>query len=195
MEKKCEMCGCSFSRPKEISQTQWDKNYQYCSQKCFGVSQRHTIKSWAKSFHSKYERTGPDECWEWQGARCGKGYGMTTRLGGGSIRAPRVAYDLHYLKEVPSNMQVCHHCDNPPCVNPKHLFLGTAKDNSDDKINKGRGRNLRGEAAGASKLNLDDVHCILLSSFPATKLAPIFKVSESAVRAIRQGLNWKHAQL
>lgn len=89
-------------------------------------------------------------CWEWQGTRVGSrrnlsGYGQV-RYGGTYFVAHRVSWVLH-RGPIPAGMLVCHRCDNPPCVRPDHLFLGTAADNAHDREAKGR---RRGGARGGS---------------------------------------------
>jgi hypothetical protein len=81
----------------------------------------------------------PDECWEWTGARNGHGYGRLNRGGhsGATIKAHRASYEIHHGVD-PGELDVCHRCDNPPCVNPAHLFLGDAKANAQDMARKGR---------------------------------------------------------
>lgn len=95
-------------------------------------------------FESKFRRGQPDECWEWDGCRNGKGYGQFC-----NTRAHRFSY-MVYVGKIPDGLFVCHHCDNPPCVNPAHLYAGTAKDNVRDCIARGRfAGNQRGETCHA----------------------------------------------
>lgn len=78
-----------------------------------------------------------DGCWLWKGVRDRKGYGQI-RFFGKITRAHRVSASLFQGRIIPSSLDVCHHCDNPPCVRPDHLFIGTRSDNMRDCQRKGR---------------------------------------------------------
>lgn len=84
----------------------------------------------------KYVDRSSNECWLYIGARHGQGYGLF-RDDGKLWRAHRFAYEM-WIGPIPNGMQVLHQCDNPPCCNPTHLFLGTNSDNVQDAIEKGR---------------------------------------------------------
>ena len=145
-------------------------------------------------FWPKVDMSG--DCWLWQARRDKDGYG-DIRLGGkhgGHVRAHRVSWELHNGC-IPDGLIVCHKCDNPPCVNPAHLFLGTHKDNSIDRTRKGRGRDSRGEKQGGAKLTANDVIDIRsLRAFGAEgrALARAFGVSEASIAFICQRKTWRH---
>ena len=116
-----------------------------------------------KRFWDKVNQSTPHDCWLWKGGQFGSGYGCfhygydpksQTTI---SITAHRMSWALHHNNLPPSNKQVCHSCDNPICVNPKHLWLGTAADNALDKMCKGRHKAFKGILNGSAKLNESEV--------------------------------------
>jgi hypothetical protein len=103
----------------------------------------------AERFWPKVRRAGPDECWDWQGARTGLAnaahrYGYLGRIPASSLGPLVPAIGAHVVSwilhngPIPTGIQVCHKCDRPICVNPNHLFLGTQADNNRDRYAKGR---------------------------------------------------------
>lgn len=113
-------------------------------------------------FWAKVDKNGPlmegmsTNCWIWTASKNPQGYGYFG-VGGSKVRAShRVRWIMRHGK-IPDGMLVCHECDNPNCVRLSHLFLGTNKDNSDDKIRKGRDSHLRGEGHRQAKLTDDQV--------------------------------------
>ena len=126
-------------------------------------------------FWEKVDRSGgPDACWEWQASKTKSGYGMFTPKHSHKTVASRFSWELAN-GPIPHGMHICHKCDNPSCVNPSHLFVGTPFDNQHDRIAKGRpnGAELRrgisqnaGETNPSSKLSWSQV-MILRDAFSA----------------------------
>ena len=137
---------------------------------------------------------GPEECWEWQGPRLEPlGYGILNHEKK-RLRANRVAYAL-LVGEIPPGMFVCHHCDNPPCVNPSHLFAGTPADNLRDMRRKGRGKwpGVPGNKHRA-KVSPADVRTIRTAvekgEASYAELAARYGISRTAVHAIVHRKYW-----
>jgi hypothetical protein len=105
--------------------------------------------------------------------------------------AHRVSYELEHGVE-PGDLCVCHSCDNPLCVRPDHLWLGTQADNLADRNNKGRQRALTGEDHLSAKLTWDDVENIRANEMNLTQheLAAAFGVSQSAIAKILRRVTW-----
>lgn len=138
-------------------------------------------------------KIGPT-CWEWQGIKQRRGYGRI-QIQRRMIIASRFAYFLYYLQD-PKDLFVCHTCDNPSCVNPLHLFLGTALDNNRDRDRKGRAGDLRGEKCGHNTLTESQVLEIrrLYKPFEMgyKKLGKMFNVTPTTIHKIVHRQRWKH---
>lgn len=133
-------------------------------------------------------------CWEFVGA-ISDGYG-TIRYNGRVHKSHRVSWEIEN-GPIPEGMCVLHHCDNPTCCNPKHLFLGTKKDNSDDMISKGRDYHnpewIRGEANGHAKLLKSDVleiKQLLNEGYTQQSIADAYGCSRENIKKIKLGHSW-----
>ena len=140
-------------------------------------------------FWSFVNKQRDDECWTWKGAKLTNGYGAFS-VGVKRISAHRFSWTVHF-GEIPKNMVICHKCDNPPCVNPLHLFLGTHAENQNDKRMKGRAA--RGASNNKSKLSEDNVREIrkfIEQGLSSRKIAEKYGVLHSAILDIKNGKNW-----
>jgi hypothetical protein len=128
-------------------------------------------------------------CWQWKGVCTSSGHGQI-----GSKGAHRFSYE-RYKGNIPEGIYVCHHCDNPGCVNPDHLFLGTPLDNMQDMIKKGRDRKAKGETSGTHKLKEKDIKNIRKLSKEGKnykEISEIFGIHRSTVGQIVRNERWKH---
>lgn len=154
-------------------------------------------------FWSKVDKRGPDDCWNWTAFKHnGYGYINVDRT---PRPASRVVLMLNGI-EIPPGMMACHHCDNRACVNPRHLFVGTANDNIQDCVKKGRHRPEngiramrlapkimpRGEDNPSSKLTMVQAMEIRNSDHNCTVLASKFNVTRESIRRVRKGITWSH---
>lgn len=157
-------------------------------------------------FWSYVDKTG--DCWLWTGFVMPDGYGII-RVAGCNWRVHRLSYEWMY-GPIPEGLFVCHHCDVPLCVNPLHLFAGTALDNNRDRDRKGRGRWASGDNCGArthpeqqprgirhgmARLSEDDVLTIRAAIAGGTRqcdLADQYGVSRPLITLIKQRKLWGH---
>jgi hypothetical protein len=188
MRPSCASEGCE--RP-------WTKK-SYCDKhyyrfKRYGdphqVKSRYQVKSISKreTFLSKI-KIEDDGCWNWTGVVNGWGYG---RLAYQSTHqaAHRYAYE-EFIGPIPEDKCVCHRCDNPSCVNPEHLFLGTLADNSQDMVRKGR-------HIGSRKLNEEKVRVIrqlIARGVKHKDIASTYGVTRSAIGNIATKTTWAHVK-
>lgn len=161
----------------------------------------------AERFWLRVDRRGDEVCWEWQGVRYPNGYGSirgsASYRDGRDVRRSflthRVAYEIAN-GPIPDGLIVRHTCDNPPCVNPKHLLLGTYKDNNRDMHERGRAADITGvlvgERNGAVKLTSTQVLEIRQSYVPykmtRKNLAAKYGVSSALIDKILSGEAWGH---
>ena len=137
---------------------------------------------------------GEDDCWEWIGCVNSKGYGRV-RSQGREYRTHQLAWILTH-GDTRNGLCVLHECDNPPCCNPKHLFLGTNADNTTDMVRKGRLVSSPGDAHGRAKLTSRQVLMMRAlwntGEFTRKELAIYFEISHPhAARIVRRG-EWRH---
>jgi len=137
-------------------------------------------------------------CWIWIGTRTPAGYGRLTisngKSGGKSHDAHRLSWQV-FRGDIPEGMCVLHKCDNPACINPEHLFLGTFKDNMQDCIKKGRwGARREGEAVFGAKLTEEQVRWIRQNPYrwTQTEMAKHLRVDQSIVSRAANKRNWRH---
>jgi HNH endonuclease len=170
--------------------------------------------SFSKRFWTQVERT--ETCWLWRGYRNANGYGMIG-LSSKNMLAHRLSYEMHF-GPIPPGLSCCHHCDNPSCVRPEHLFVGTKADNMQDMVRKGRhwvhtkpellrfgDRNVsrlypetrpRGEQVKLAKVTAEQVKEIRRlyrdEQWKQNALAAVFGISHRTISLIVRYKTWRH---
>lgn len=143
-------------------------------------------------FWKRIRRDAPGSCWPWLGRSVDKdGYGLI-KFRSEHLRTHRLAWCLTF-GVIPDDLHVLHTCDNPPCCNPNHLFLGTELDNARDRQAKGRGNKSRGENHSRAKLTALSVGLIkwrLLCGESQVSIADCFGVTGSNIWCIAHNVSW-----
>lgn len=133
-------------------------------------------------------------CVVWKGSKSKRGYGSVS-VSGVSLKAHRVSYSWANSVDIPDGMHVCHACDNPSCVNPEHLWLGTPRENVFDMFKKGRYRIVNSKAHSGTRLSEDDVREIVRlkeSGLGYKKIAKLYPVDRTSIVGIILGKTWTH---
>lgn len=213
----CANCGVVMMMQPSHIQLRGTRNY--CSRACFKefrakqYDNSEYVKERLMSNIKVNEATG---CWEWQKGKGHWGYGSTYYKGRG-MHTHRLSYII-FKGEIEDDLFVLHHCDNPPCVNPDHLYTGTPKDNSRDMMDRGRhprtggkgdrhGRRTKPEAwkdfnLGSrnpkAKIREEQVKEIILlkqSGMSTKDLSQMFDLDKSQINRICNRTNWGHVVL
>lgn len=144
-------------------------------------------------FEQKFDKT--EGCWTWKASKAGQGYGqIKLPKQRRQAYAHRVAYEI-YKGPIPAGQYVCHACDNPECVNPDHLFLGSSHDNHADM--KEKGRHTYGEKSATRKLTENQVLQIrscLAAGMTQMQIARAFGVQQMTISRINTGKRWAHVK-
>jgi hypothetical protein len=145
-------------------------------------------------FARQMKTAGPDECWPWAAGTDKDGYGIFRGVYDGVEyqRATRYSWALHNRQQVPKGILVCHSCDNPRCVNPNHLFLGTTLENNMDKIAKGRDGGPKGSLNHHAVLTEAQALEVLADPRPYAQIAADYGVTASTIGSVKAKSSWAH---
>lgn len=199
---KCEVSLCNReAKKRKLCLAHYERFAR--NGECFDRSTIVNKKCITSRFKAKTGTPKPNGCIEWIGWKNEGGYGKFSINKEEYMSAHRFSYQ-NYVGEIPDKMCVCHKCDNPSCVNPEHLFLGTRSENMKDMADKGRHPNKKGvplliDNKGSkhifSKLNEEKVKQIkikLSQGIKGTIIAREYNVVDQTIYEIKNGKNWKH---
>jgi hypothetical protein len=182
----CQHCGTAFTANAARA-----KSAKYCTKHCSSLAREKSRRERVSAedrFWSFVDRSG--ECWIWTGWCDKDGYGGF-RWHDGQERAHRVSWEIAH-GPIPEGHLILHRCDNPPCVNPDHLYDGTQQDNMTEKSDKGRGAT--GERHPMAKLTEDAVRNIrsrLTQGESLSSIGRVYGVHMGTIWRIREGRLWK----
>jgi hypothetical protein len=148
------------------------------------------MKTVLERFEEKYIPEPNSGCWLWTASTFKGGYGQFW-TGQKYTGAHRASYEM-FRGEIAPKMQILHSCDNPLCVNPEHLSVGTNLDNQHDSIKKGKKATFKGETNPTHKLTMEQILIIREDNRPHGLIAKDFCISRSLVSSIKLRKKWKH---
>lgn len=156
----------------------------------------HRIKSNEERFLTKYSINPISQCWEWTARKYPSGYGQFSWLVPPNKHKTQLSHRCSYLLfkgPIPIGINVLHKCDNPSCVNPDHLFLGTTQDNSDDKVSKNRHNhgNISHQHI-LSELDVRNIRSQPISNGCISKWSKLYNVSYTCMFNVVHNITWKH---
>lgn len=129
-------------------------------------------------------------CWVWKGNKTHDGYGRV-RFEGKKRRAHMVSYE-HFFGKIPEGKMICHKCGNPLCINPEHLYAGTASDNYADMVRHGRANRPKGRQIHTARLTELQVIEIRADHRTTRALAAVYGVGKSTIQQVKSGASWRH---
>lgn len=147
-------------------------------------------RSFEERLTNRIDRSGgPDACWPWTGSTVGRGYGRIRIPNGKLALTHRAAYEL-WVGPIPTGLFVLHKCDNPPCCNPAHHFLGDHLANDRDKRAKGRQPHITGADHPSAKRTPEQIRAIRADKRPIKEIAAEFGVHRSYVHYVKKRRIW-----
>lgn len=184
----CERCGMRSSFARALCHGCWSAARRSGTL----PPRKHDRVSAEDRFWSRVKKSDEiDGCWEWTAGRTSQGYGHF-QVNGVIHKTHRYAYEMAN-GPIPPGLFACHRCDNPPCVRPDHIFLGTNRDNQIDSRDKGRNRPARGQAAGSALTEKEVIDIRSRAPFSMIKdLAAAFGVGPWTISRVIKRQIWKY---
>ncbi|UOF80253.1 endonuclease [Caudoviricetes sp.] len=186
---------------KKRKNAEYQRNYYHRKKNGIKANNPGRLANTSNVLWSKVDKRGEDECWEWKGFKNEQGYGRTW-INDKGYYAHRVIFNLVYPNTITLNAPkstddygfLLHTCDNPPCCNPKHLFVGSHEDNMADKANKGRCPDFSGGKGPRCKLTMSQAREIRQkrqAGISAKKLSEMYQISLASIKTLLRGDSYK----